>query len=136
MSKKEYVNCDDCGTGLVMAERIVGSVLICHCEQCYQQLKAENKKLIAGIDKINNVGVQLRRENKRLDKEIGMLKEIVRHYCDSSTPKDNILNQINSELAKKVKRLEERIELAVDYLPESPNKAIAFLTPALKGDVK
>ena len=38
-----------------------------------KELEAENKKLIAGIDKINNVGVQLRRKNKRLK---GLLKEV------------------------------------------------------------
>ena len=52
MSEFEYVNCDGCDTGLVKAERIVGSVLICHCERCFQQLQAE-------LDKAND-------ENKRL----------------------------------------------------------------------
>ncbi len=39
------------------------------------------------------------------------------------------------ELEAEIKRLKERIKFAVDYLPDSPNKAIAFLTPALKGEV-
>lgn len=52
MSEFEYVNCDDCDTGLVIAERIVGNALICHCEQCVQQLRAkleEDRRLIETI---------------------------------------------------------------------------------------
>ncbi len=111
MSKKEYVNCDDCGTGLVMAERIVGSVLIYHCEQCYQQLKAENKRL---------------KEKAKEDFEIS--KEIRRGIIASF----KLLTEVRD---KENKWLKDGIELALDYLPECPNKAESFLKGALKGEV-
>ena len=40
-----------------------------------KELKAENKQLVAGIDKVNNVGVQLRRENNRLKGDCKCLNE-------------------------------------------------------------
>ena len=51
--------------------------------------------------------------------------------CDRSPCLECQIKHLQAE----IKRLKERIEFAVDYLPESPNKAIAFLTPALKGEV-
>ena len=61
--------------------------------------------------------------------------------CERSVPiwakaDENMCAEHSYErLNEENKRLKERIEFAVDYLPESPNKAIAFLTPALKGEV-
>lgn len=42
------------------------------------------------------------------------------------------LAKIALDLEAKNEELKERIEFAVDYLPESPNKALGFLEPALK----
>ena len=44
--------------------------------------------------------------------------------------------RIIKQLEAENKELKERIEFAVDYLPESPNKARAFLSPALSPALK
>ncbi len=41
--------------------------------------------------------------------------------------------QENDQLQAENKELKERIEFAVEYLPESPDKALRFLKPVLKG---
>lgn len=53
--------------------------------------------------------------------------------------KDKEIFQYNEELSdalSKVSQLLERIEFAVEYLPESPDKAKAFLISALESGVK
>ena len=38
------------------------------------------------------------------------------------------------QLAARSKELKERIEFAVEYLPESPHRALGFLKPVLEGE--
>ena len=40
------------------------------------------------------------------------------------------------QLRAEIKALLERIDLAVDYLPECPDEAKSFLVPALESDIE
>lgn len=65
MAEIRYVNCDGCGKGLVAAERIVGSVLICHCERCFQQLQTE---LDTVMNTLRWIKAELRTDNSEGNK--------------------------------------------------------------------
>lgn len=44
------------------------------------------------------------------------------------------LKNKNEQLRAEIKALKERIELAIDYLPECPDKAKSFLLPVPKSE--
>ncbi len=52
--------------------------------------------------------------------------------CDKCDYKPSEITKCHSCRGQQIKELKERIEFAVDYLPECPDKALAFLTPVVK----
>ena len=68
-------------------------------------------------------------------KQLETKLENSKQYAGGLENAQGFLDRKIADLEAEIKRLKERIEFALDYLPESPNKAIAFLTPAFKGEV-
>jgi len=71
---------------------------------------------------------QLLSENNRLKQAIGCKRKFTDEVCE----KNSNLNAETKQLQAENKDLMERIELAVGYLPESPDKALSFLKPEQK----
>ncbi len=73
---------------------------------------------------------ELQAENKRLK---AMYKAAKGDLEDVMRGDEGAVELIN-ELQAENELLSERIEIAAEYLPECPDKALSFLKPALTGD--
>ncbi len=107
----------------------------------YEQLQAENKKLKEFALKLIDEEEELEYLDYWAEEYLhayNQLSEINKIVAENKK-KDKLIfayesvrAPINPLLAAN-KELKERIEFAVEYLPESPDKALRFLEPALKG---
>ena len=91
---------------------------------------------IANMQILIRKNKQLQAENQSFKNVLAIIHRDGGHYVAKHGHKKAAADAVIKyrQIQTEIKELKERIEFAVDYLPECPDQAKSFLAPALNGE--